>query len=139
MHVNACSVVSNCLPHCSPSGSPVHGISQARTWSGLPFPSPGNLPNPGIKPTSLALEGFFPTESPAKPQNQCTKRLKKEKTTLMIGVLKNISSFIFSVLHINAAFSLPFICKSFSLFKSYFKPHLQGALHRSFTSPLSLI
>ena len=23
-------------------------------WSGLPFPSPGDLPNPGIKPTSLA-------------------------------------------------------------------------------------
>ena len=25
-------------------------------WSGLPFPSPGDLPNPGIKPGSLALQ-----------------------------------------------------------------------------------
>ena len=25
-------------------------------WSGLPFPSPGDLPDPGIKPTSPALE-----------------------------------------------------------------------------------
>ena len=33
---------------CSPSGSSVHGMSQA---SGLPFPSPGDLPDSGIKPT----------------------------------------------------------------------------------------
>ena len=37
-------------------------------WSGLPFPSPGDLPGPGIEPTSLALvDGFFTTESPGKP------------------------------------------------------------------------
>ena len=30
-------------------GSSVHGISQQEYWSGLPFPSPGHLPNPGIK------------------------------------------------------------------------------------------
>ena len=28
-------------------------------WSGLPFPPPGDLSNPGIKPTSLALAGGF--------------------------------------------------------------------------------
>ena len=34
-------------------------------WSGLSFPSPGNLPNPGIEPASPALaEGFFTTEPP---------------------------------------------------------------------------
>ena len=32
-------------------------------WSGLPFPSPGNLPNPGIKPMSPALAGRFFTSS----------------------------------------------------------------------------
>ena len=35
-------------------------------WSGLPFPTPGDLPNPGIKPTSLkspALAGGFLTTS----------------------------------------------------------------------------
>ena len=37
-------------------------------WSGLPFPSPGGLPNPGIKSVSLAVEGrFFTTEPPGKP------------------------------------------------------------------------
>jgi len=39
---------------CSAPGSSVHGISQAEDWSGLPFPSPGDLPNPGIKLTSAA-------------------------------------------------------------------------------------
>ena len=38
-------------------------------WSGLPFPSPGDLPDPGIEPTSLALAGGILTiESPEKPQ-----------------------------------------------------------------------
>ena len=33
--------------------SSVHGILQAEYWSGLPCPLPGDLPNPGIEPTSL--------------------------------------------------------------------------------------
>ena len=34
-------------------------------WSGLPFPFPGDLPNPGIEPTSPAMAGrFFTTEPP---------------------------------------------------------------------------
>ena len=36
-------------------------------WSGLPFPSPGDLPHPGIEPKSPALAGrFFTTEPPGK-------------------------------------------------------------------------
>ena len=39
-------------------------------WSGLPFPPPGDLPNPGIKPVSPALVGrFFTNEPPGKPNN----------------------------------------------------------------------
>ena len=38
-------------------------------WNGLPFPSPGHLPDPGIKPASLALAGgFFTTEPSGKAQ-----------------------------------------------------------------------
>ena len=45
------------------------GFPRQKYWSGLPFPSPGDLPNPGIKPISPALAGsFFTTEPPAKPQ-----------------------------------------------------------------------
>ena len=32
------------------------GLSRQEYWSGLPFPSPGDLPNPGIKPKSPALQ-----------------------------------------------------------------------------------
>ena len=36
------------------------GFSRQEYWSGLPFPSPGDLPRPGIKPGSPALaDGFF--------------------------------------------------------------------------------
>ena len=37
---------------CSLPDSSVHGTVQEEYWSGLPFPSPGNLPYPGIKPRS---------------------------------------------------------------------------------------
>ena len=36
--------------------SPSMGFSRQEYWSGLPFPSPGDLPNPGIEPGSPALE-----------------------------------------------------------------------------------
>ena len=35
------------------------GFSRQEYWSGLPLPSPGGLPNPGIKPRSPALQEFF--------------------------------------------------------------------------------
>ena len=63
-YVYACSVRSDfCDPmDCNPPGSSVHGISRQEYWSGLPFPFPGDLPNPGIEPMSLvspALAGRF--------------------------------------------------------------------------------
>ena len=40
-------------------------------WSGLPFSSPGDLPDPEIKPASPALAGgFFTTEPPRKPNHK---------------------------------------------------------------------
>ena len=48
-----------------PPGSSVHGLLQAKYWSGLPCRSPGDLPNPGIKPASFMspalASGFFTT------------------------------------------------------------------------------
>ena len=40
---------------------PSMGFSRQEDWSGLPFPSPGNLPNPEIKPRSPSLQedSFF--------------------------------------------------------------------------------
>ena len=43
-------------------------FSRQENWSGLPFPPPGDLPDPGIKPLSPTLAGrFFTTEPPGKP------------------------------------------------------------------------
>ena len=46
-------------------------FSRQEYWSGLPFPTPGDLPNPGIEPVLFAPSalagGFFTTEPPWKP------------------------------------------------------------------------
>ena len=44
------------------------GFSKQESWSGLPFPSPGDLPGPGIEPRSPALQAdSLPIELPGKP------------------------------------------------------------------------
>ena len=46
------------------------GFSRQEYWSGLPCPSPGYLPDPGIEPRSPALQAdSLPTEPPGKPMN----------------------------------------------------------------------
>ena len=54
---------------CNSMDYTVHGILQ---WSGQPFPSPGDLPNPGIEPRSPALQvDSLPAEPPGKPCSPC--------------------------------------------------------------------
>ena len=56
--------------NCSPPGSSVYEIFQARILSGLPFPSPGDLPDPGIEPGFPALQAdSLPTELQGKPKD----------------------------------------------------------------------
>ena len=44
------------------------GFPHEEYWSGLPFPSPGDLPNPGIESESFVLAGgFFTSEPPESP------------------------------------------------------------------------
>ena len=43
---------------CSPPGSSLHGNLQAKLLSGLPFPPPGDLPDPGIEPASPTSVGW---------------------------------------------------------------------------------
>ena len=62
-----------CLTFCDPKvcslpDSSVHGFSRQEYWSGLPFPSPEDLPDPGIEPGSPALwADALPSEPPGKP------------------------------------------------------------------------
>ena len=70
-------VAQSCPTLCDPMdsslpGSLSMGFSRQEYGSGLPFPSPGDLPNPGIKSGSPALAGrFFTTEPPEKPIEKC--------------------------------------------------------------------
>ena len=51
-----------------PGGLPSMGFPRQDYWSGLPFPSPGDLPNSGIESGSPVLAGrFFTVEPPGKP------------------------------------------------------------------------
>ena len=61
------------------------GFLSQEYWSGLPFPSPRDLPDPGIKPRSPALAGgFFTTELPWEPR--CGSELPtKTKTIKLLG------------------------------------------------------
>ena len=70
-----CLVAKSCLTLLQPRGlQPVRhllsmGFSRQEQWSGLPFPPPGNLPDPGIELRFPALAGgFFTTEPPGKPR-----------------------------------------------------------------------
>ena len=72
-----CWVAKSCLTLCDPMDLahqvPLSvGFSRQEYWSGLPFPSPGDLPHPGIKPESPALAGRFfrKTKPPGKPLYQ---------------------------------------------------------------------
>ena len=49
-------------------------FSRPEYWSGYPFPSPGDLPNPGIKPVSPALQA---DSLPAEPQWKSDKRAQR--------------------------------------------------------------
>ena len=67
MHAQSCPTLCDPMD-CSPPGSSSIGFSRQESWSELPFPSPGDLPDPGFEPESpmaAALTGtFFTTEPP---------------------------------------------------------------------------
>ena len=71
----------------TPPGSSVHGILQAQNWSGLPFPSPGDLPDPGIEPRFPALQA---DSLPSEPPGKLDKDLYQSKATILQDKLKKI-------------------------------------------------
>ena len=74
-----CLILCNPMD-CCPPGSSVYGISRQEYWSGLPFPSPGDLPNPEIKPMSPALAGrFFIAEPPGKATMEYYSAIKRNE------------------------------------------------------------
>ena len=64
------------------------GFPKQEYWSGLPFPLPKDLPDPGIKPTSPVLAGgFFTTEPPGKPCSSQVSTDNEAKWTWLVTLL----------------------------------------------------
>ena len=81
-------IAQSCPTLCDPwtvayQASPSIGFSRQGYWSGLPFPSPGDLPNPGIEPGSSALEAdALTSEPPGKPNVSATAKSLQSCPTL---------------------------------------------------------
>ena len=76
-------VTQSCPTLCNPwtvahQAPPSMGFSRHEDWSGLPFPSPGDLPDPGIEPRSPTLQADTLTSAPpGKPLNTRIQSLRK--------------------------------------------------------------
>ena len=90
----SCSVMSNSaipwtVAYQAPSSME---FSRQEYWSGLPFPSPGDLPDPGIEPRSPALQtDALPSEPPGKPSwiHKSYNFYISEKCSASVILLKN--------------------------------------------------
>ena len=71
------------------------GFSRKEYWSGLPFPSPGDLPNPGIKSGSPTLQADALT---SEPPGSGTKGLNVRPNTIKL-LEENISRTLFDINH----------------------------------------
>ena len=76
-----CPTLCNSI-NCSPPGSSVYGVSQARILEcGLPFPSPGDLPHSEIEPGSVAMKvdslWSEPSGKPKEPACQCRRHKRR--------------------------------------------------------------
>ena len=66
------------------------GFSRQEYWSGLPFPSPGDLPDSGVKPRSPALQAdVLISEPPGKPP----KIIKLEDKNFQTTIIKYVHQF----------------------------------------------
>ena len=115
-------VTQSCPTVCDPwtvahQASPSMGFSRQEYWSGLPFPSPGDLLDPGIEPRSPALQvDSLPTEPQRKPYQEdntitvhLESPLKKQlsETMLLLNLLNKylLMVFIFGE-------NINFLCKT---------------------------
>ena len=79
------------------------GFSRQKYWSGLPFPPPGDLPDPGIKPmapvTTVLASGIFATVPPGKPIVISAQSQINREACGLPGILK---CCVFRWLHVDA-------------------------------------
>ena len=115
-----CSVAQSCLTLCDPKyctrQTPLSmGFSRQESWSGLPCPPPGDLPNPGtepMSPSSSALAvGFLTSKPPGKlspvpyaPVIKCNQSWKMKTHALISPTSKEKLHSIWRTIHLLATF-----------------------------------
>ena len=83
----ACIYIYTTLRTVAHQAPPSMGFSRQEYWSGLPFPSPGDLPDPGIEPRSPALQAdALTSEPPGKP-------MYRHKHLVYIFIMINVELF----------------------------------------------
>ena len=76
---------------------PSMGFSRQEYWSGLPFPSPGDLPDPGVEPRSPALQAdALSSEPPGKPRRGVISKGESRRRELQTAQTSADFSFKFS-------------------------------------------
>ena len=101
-------VAQSCPTLCDPMDSGLHqappsmGFSRQEYWSGLPFPSPGNLPDPGIEPRSTALETDTLSSEPPVKSSEFSEFSLSNRTSSRVLDLQ--------VRHTGTALGAPFQC-----------------------------
>ena len=71
-------------------------FSRQENWNGLPFPSPGDLPNPGIKPRSPTLQAdALPSEPPGKPTDTRMRLSKSRHIKIEKAINYNLICWFF--------------------------------------------
>ena len=71
-------------------------FSKHEYWNGLPFSTVGDLPDPGIEPTSLASPALasLPLAPPGKPTLYITEYICQSKSPILDYILDNINSLL---------------------------------------------
>ena len=104
-----CSITQSCLTLCDPMDCSPPDVCQCSSrqeyWSGLPFPAPGDLPDPGITPASLCIScigsRFFTTEPPGKISH-----IYHTSCSLFLSTFRNTWTFIKSSMLQSIAISI---------------------------------
>ena len=134
--ITLCSVVSDSVtPWTVAHQAPLPmKFPRQEYWSGLPFPTPGDLPSSEIKPTSLVspvlAAGFFTTLTPGKPVSLCISLYFSLSVTLSLSVLSLCPLRTFFFLFIPFSFFSLFLIiflsllEVFALFVCPASPHL---------------
>ena len=88
LHSHCCLVAKSCQNlcdpmDCSPPGSSVQGFPRKEFWSGLPFPSPGDLSDPEIELMSPAWQAdSLPLSHLGSPLTYIVQSLRKERVDI---------------------------------------------------------